>query len=375
MIRVLFIDDNPLDQDTVAMILGDRYSVLAAESADEGLRVLRDQDPDVVLLDIDLPDRDGLSLLEDILASPSAPPVIMLTAYGEVDFVKRAMQAGAYDFVLKGPCLKSLDGALQRAVQNADARRLFLAGPPPDGFAGMVGESPPVRELKTLIARYAPSDAPVLILGESGSGKELCAAALHRLSPRREGPLVTVNCGAIPVSLLESELFGAERGAFTDAVSRPGFFERANRGTIFLDEIGELAVAAQAALLRVLESQELIRVGGTEAVRLNVRVVAATNQDLRRRLEQKLFREDLYYRINVLPLRVPPLRERPGDVPLLAAHILAGRGKPAPSLRPEALERLCAYSWPGNVRELRNVLERAAVICEDGVIRARDLVW
>jgi DNA-binding NtrC family response regulator len=375
MIRVLFIDDNPLDQDTVAMILGDRYSVLAAESAEEGLRVLRDQDPDVVLLDIDLPDRDGLSLLEDILASPSAPPVIMLTAYGEVDFVKRAMQAGAYDFVLKGPSLKSLDGALQRAVQNADARRLFLAGPPPDGFAGMVGESPPVRELKTLIARYAPSDAPVLILGESGSGKELCAAALHRLSPRREGPLVTVNCGAIPVSLLESELFGAERGAFTDAVSRPGFFERANRGTIFLDEIGELAVAAQAALLRVLESQELIRVGGTEAVRLNVRVVAATNQDLRRRLEQKLFREDLYYRINVLPLRVPPLRERPGDVPLLAAHILAGRGKPAPSLRPEALERLCAYSWPGNVRELRNVLERAAVICEDGVIRARDLVW
>jgi DNA-binding NtrC family response regulator len=375
MIRVLFIDDNPLDQDTVAMILGDRYSVLAAESAEEGLRVLRDQDPDVVLLDIDLPDRDGLSLLEDILASPSAPPVIMLTAYGEVDFVKRAMQAGAYDFVLKGPSLKSLDGALQRAVQNADARRLFLAGPPPDGFAGMVGESPPVRELRTLIARYAPSDAPVLILGESGSGKELCAAALHRLSPRREGPLVTVNCGAIPVSLLESELFGAERGAFTDAVSRPGFFERANRGTIFLDEIGELAVAAQAALLRVLESQELIRVGGTEAVRLNVRVVAATNQDLRRRLEQKLFREDLYYRINVLPLRVPPLRERPGDVPLLAAHILAGRGKPAPSLRPEALERLCAYSWPGNVRELRNVLERAAVICEDGVIRARDLVW
>jgi DNA-binding NtrC family response regulator len=375
MIRVLFIDDNPLDQDTVAMILGDRYSVLAAESAEEGLRVLRDQDPDVVLLDIDLPDRDGLSLLEDILASPSAPPVIMLTAYGEVDFVKRAMQAGAYDFVLKGPSLKSLDGALQRAVQNADARRLFLAGPPPDGFAGMVGESPPVRELKTLIARYAPSDAPVLILGESGSGKELCAAALHRLSPRREGPLVTVNCGAIPVSLLESELFGAERGAFTDAVSRPGFFERANRGTIFLDEIGELAVAAQAALLRVLESQELIRVGGTEAVRLNVRVVAATNQDLRRRLEQKLFREDLYYRINVLPLRVPPLRERPGDVPLLAAHILASRGKPAPTLRPEALERLCAYSWPGNVRELRNVLERAAVICEDGVIRARDLVW
>jgi len=376
MVRVLFIDDDPRAQATLSMVLADRYTVLAAASAAEGLRVLRDQDPDVVLLDIDLPDRDGLSLLEDIVASPAAPPVIMLTAYGEVDFVKRAMQSGAYDFILKDFKLKALDGALRRAVENADARRLFLAGSSQEGFPGLVGDSPPMRELKSLIARYAASDAPVLILGESGSGKELVGAALHRLSPRREGPLVAVNCGAIPDSLLESELFGSERGAFTDAVSRPGCFERANRGTIFLDEIGELAPAAQVKLLRVLESQELTRVGGTETVRLNVRVAAATNKDLRRQIERERFREDLYYRINVLPLRVPPLRERPGDIPLLAAHFLAGRpGKAGLSLRPEALERLCAHSWPGNVRELRNVLERAAVVCEDGVIRARDLAW
>jgi len=371
MIRVLFIDDDPQAQATLGMILAERYTVLSAASAAEGLRALHDQDPDVVLLDIDLPDRDGLALLEDIMSCPSPPPVIMLTAYGEVDFVKRAIQAGAYDFILKDFTLKALDGALRRAVQNADARRLFLSAPAPEGFAGLIGESPPIRELKSLLARYAGSDAPVLIHGESGSGKELAAAALHRLSPRREGPLVAVNCGAIPESLLESELFGAERGAFTDAVSRPGCFERANRGTIFLDEIGELSPAAQVKLLRVLESQELTRVGGTVAVRLNVRVVAATNKDLYREIRKERFREDLYYRINVLPLRVPPLRERPEDIPLLAAHFLAAR--PGLALRPEALDRLCAHSWPGNVRELRNVLERAAVVAEDRVIRARDV--
>jgi len=369
MIRVLFIDDDPRAQATLAMILAGRYAVAAAYSAAEGLRLLQQQDPDVVLLDIDLPDRDGLSLLEEIVALPAAPPVIMYTGYGKVDFVKRAVLAGAFDFILKDGGLAALEGTLRKAVQNADARRLFLSAPASEGFAGMVGESPPIRELKSLIARYAPSDAPVLIQGESGSGKELAAIALHKLSPRRQGPLEPVNCGAIPESLLESELFGAERGAYTDAVSRAGVFERANRGTIFLDEIGELAPAAQVKLLRVLESQELTRVGGVSAVRLNVRVVAATNQDLRRQVEKKRFRQDLYYRINVLPLRVPPLRERPEDIPLLAAHLLP----PGLTLRPEALDRLCAHSWPGNVRELRNVLERAAVVAENRVIQARDV--
>ncbi len=370
MVRVLFIDDNPGDQATVAWILAERYEVVAAGTPTEGLRLLQERDPDVVLLDIDLPERDGLSLLEDIVALPAAPPVIMLTGYGGVDFVKRAIQAGAFDFVLKDLRLRvNLEGALRKAVQIADARRLFLSAPAPEGFAGMIGESPPIRELKSLIARYAASDAPVLIEGESGSGKELAAAALHKLSPRRSGPLEPVNCGAIPESLLESELFGAERGAYTDAVSRPGLFERANRGTIFLDEIGELAPAAQVKLLRVLEAQELTRVGGTSTVRLNVRVVTATNLDLRRQVEAGRFRADLFYRINVLPLRVPPLRERPEDIPLLAARLLP----PGLTLRPEALERLCAHSWPGNVRELRNVLERAAVVAENRVIQARDV--
>jgi transcriptional regulator with PAS, ATPase and Fis domain len=214
----------------------------------------------------------------------------------------------------------------------------------------------------------------VMIQGESGCGKELTAAALHRLSPRRAGPLIAVNCGAIPVSLLETELFGAERGAYTDALSRPGCFERANHGSIFLDEIGELAMEAQVKLLRVLESKELVRVGGTEPVRLDLRVISATNKDLKREMERERFREDLYYRVNVLPLRVPALRERPEDIPLLASCLLSRHGRPATVLQPDALSKLCGHSWPGNIRELGNVLERACVTADDGRIRARDIL-
>ena len=258
MVRVLFIDDDPKAQDTLSMVLEPRYTVLPALSGAEGLRLLEEREPDVVLLDIDLPDCDGLELLDRILARPEAPPVIMLTGYGEVPLVKRAIQAGACDYVLKPWHSAELEGALRQAVQYADLRR--ASGPAAAGreLAGLVGESAAMRELKSLIARYAAEQEPVLIYGESGSGKEMAAAALHRLSPRASGPLVAVNCGAIPASLLESELFGAERGAFTDALSRPGFFERANHGSIFLDEIGELAPGAQVTLLRVLESKDCL---------------------------------------------------------------------------------------------------------------------
>jgi DNA-binding NtrC family response regulator len=374
MVRVLFIDDDPKAQATLAMVLEERYSVLPALTAAEGLRLLGEREPDVVLLDIDLPDRDGLDLLEELLARPCAPPVIMLTGYGDVQFVKRAIQAGAYDYILKPWRKAQLEGTLRQAVQHADLRRASAPGAEPGALDELVGESPAMRELKSLIARYAAADAPVLIQGESGSGKELAAAALHRLSPRRAGPLVAINCGAIPSTLLETELFGSERGAYTDAVSRPGCFERANRGTIFLDEIGELAPEAQVKLLRVLESKELLRVGGSEPVRLNLRVVSATNKELKREVDRERFREDLYYRVNVLPLRVPPLRERSEDIPLLAACLLARQGRKAACLQPDALGKLCGHSWPGNIRELGNVLERACIVAEDGRIRARDIV-
>jgi transcriptional regulator with PAS, ATPase and Fis domain len=228
-----------------------------------------------------------------------------------------------------------------------------------------------MREVKKLILRYAPSDSPVLILGESGTGKELVALAIHETSRRRGASCVAINCGALPETLLESELFGAEKGAFTDAVSRPGSFEQANGGTLFLDEIGEMSLTAQTRLLRVIEQKELIRVGGSRAIPLDVRVVSATHRELTAHGDNPGFRADLFYRLSVLPIRVPPLRDRSEDIPVLAAHFLSLLGKRGTAVSAEARERLCAHRWPGNIRELRNVMERASLAAEGSAIAAR----
>jgi transcriptional regulator with GAF, ATPase, and Fis domain len=232
----------------------------------------------------------------------------------------------------------------------------------------MVGESPGMREVKHLILRYAPSNSPVLVLGESGTGKERAARLIHETSRRRSGPCVAVNCGALPETLLESELFGAEKGAFTDAVSRPGSFERADGGTLFLDEIGEMSPAAQASLLRVIEGKELTRLGGTRPVALDVRVVSASNRDLKADVAAGRFRADLFYRLSVMPIRVPPLRDRREDIPLLALHLLRELGRANAALGPGTRDRLCSHSWPGNIRELRSVMERAALAADGGEI-------
>jgi transcriptional regulator with PAS, ATPase and Fis domain len=228
--------------------------------------------------------------------------------------------------------------------------------------------------VKQLILRFAPSDSPVLILGESGTGKELVARSIHEASRRRNGPYVALNCGALPETLLESELFGAEKGAFTDAVCRPGCFEQANRGTLFLDEIGEMSPAAQTRLLRVIEQKELTRVGGSHAVPLDVRVVSATHRELKAGAGDGRFRPDLFYRLGVLPIRIPPLRERREDIPILAAHFLSLLKAPR-TMGMEAREKLCGHDWPGNIRELRNVMERAALSAESGTIGARDVAF
>jgi transcriptional regulator with PAS, ATPase and Fis domain len=230
-----------------------------------------------------------------------------------------------------------------------------------------------MKEMKELVLRYAPSDSPVLVQGESGTGKELVARSLHQASRRRDAPCIAINCGALPETLLETELFGSEKGAFTDAVTRPGSFERANGGTLFLDEIGDMSLPAQARLLRVIEQRELTRVGGSRTVSLDVRVVSATHRDLRSEVARGAFRADLFYRLGVLPIRVPPLRDRPDDIPLLVAHFLALLGRPRASLDNEALSVLRGHSWPGNIRELRNVMERAALNAGDGRICARHI--
>ena len=298
----------------------------------------------------------------------------MLTAYLDVDFVKEAIQKGAYDYILKPYHLDKLEGTIRRALQNIAARVNYVADAH-DALQRIVGESRPVQEMKALMLQYGPGDAPVLIQGESGTGKELVARALHQLSPRRRGPFVPINCGAIPESLLESELFGAERGAFTDAVSRPGCFEQANGGCIFLDEIGEMSQFAQVKLLRVLESKELTRVGGTERIALNLRVISATNRELQADVGRERFRRDLYYRIWVLPLTVPPLRLRKEDIPLLCAQFFQDFDCPDKKLHPAAIEKLLSHDWPGNIREMRNVIQRALVLSKEREVRDRDICF
>jgi len=372
MVKVLFIDDDPGAHKVLAHILPLPYSLLSAFTGQAGLDAALRDGPDVVLLDIDLPDIDGIAVLRRLLARPIPPPVVMLTGLSDVRLVKEAIQAGASDYVVKPYALDALLGTLASTVRAADARRIQPAEQAP-ALEELVGEAPGIREARELILRYSPSDCPVLILGESGTGKELVARAMHRASRRRDSALVALNCGALPEGLLETELFGSEKGAFTDATSRPGSFERADRGTLFLDEIGELSTHAQTRLLRVLEEKELTRVGGSRPIPVDARIVSATNRDLKEDVRQGRFREDLYWRISVLPIRVPPLRERREDIPLLAVHFLSLCGTANRGLEPAARQKLVGHDWPGNIRELRNVMERAGLAAPGGSIRACDI--
>ena len=375
MVKVLFIDDDPQAHATLRLVLPEPYLLLSAYTARQGVETAAREGPDVVLLDINLPDMDGLRALRLIMERPLPPPVVMLTALSQPKLVKESILAGACDYIVKPIEAAQLLGTLRTAVAGADARRAASAELSDSLMQGMIGESAGMRELKDLIRRYAPSDSPVLVLGESGTGKECAARMIHDASRRRDGPCVTINCGAIPDTLLESELFGAERGAYTDAVSRPGSFERADGGTLFLDEIGEMSPAAQASLLRVIEQKELVRVGGTRTIPLDVRVVSASNRELKQDVSAGRFRADLFYRLGVLPIRVPPLRDRSGDIPLLAVHFLSQLGKQARTLSDSAREKLLAYSWPGNIRELRSVMERAALAAEGAEIRPCHLLF
>jgi DNA-binding NtrC family response regulator len=356
------------------------YAPLEAGTAREALDVARERGVDAVVLDLKLGDEDGLRVLRELRELDPTLPVVMLTGHGTVEQAVRAIQLGAYDFMLKPPDLGHLGVVLDRALEHARLRQeVSRLRETAAGRTDIVGASDTLKTALSRLERAAKaSSSTVLIHGETGSGKELMARYLHDKSARAGGPFVELNCSAIPEQLLESELYGHERGAFTDAKRfRKGLFELADRGTLFLDEIGEMAPQLQAKLLRVLETRTFRRVGGAVDITVDVRVVAATHRDLAKLVTEGRFREDLYFRLNVVPVAVPALRERTGDIAALAEHFI-GRfcrelGRPAAKLHPGALERLQGYRWPGNVRELRNVLERVVLLEAEDEIRVEHL--
>ena len=379
---ILVVDDEKNTREGLVRALRGEYAVAEAENGPRALEWLETHSADVVLSDLRMPGMDGLALLPRLLGREPQPIVILLTAYGSVETAVEAMKRGAYDFLAKPVNLDRLDLLLVRALAErrlgAENRRLKAQLDSKYGFENIIGASPAMQEMFETIRQAAPTRATVLIQGESGTGKELVARALHQCSPRRDGPFVPVHCAALAPTLLESELFGHEKGAFTGALERRrGRFELADGGTLFLDEIGEIDAALQVKILRVLEERKFERVGGTETISVDVRLVAATNRDLRARVAEGAFREDLFYRLYVVNLTLPPLRERAGDVVLLAQHYLkalaAENGKPPVAISPEAMDVLQAYPWPGNVRELRNVIERMVVLGTGDRLTVADL--
>jgi DNA-binding NtrC family response regulator len=372
--RILLVEDRDSLRRLLARALaGDGYEVAAAATGDEAVRRLGEQAFDLVLTDLKLPDRSGLEVLAASRQAQPRVPVVVLTGYGSVGAAVEAMKLGAYDFLEKPLELPDLARLVAKAIGGGE-EAVFQ----PPGAPAIVGRHPRLRAALRLLERVAPTESTVLLTGESGTGKEFFARALHALSPRRRGPAVAVNCAAIPESLLENELFGHEKGAFTGADRRqPGRFEMAAGGTLLLDEIAEIPPAIQGKVLRVLEERTFERVGGGRTIHADLRLVAATNRDLQRMVEEGRFRADLFFRLNVFPIELPPLRERASDVPALARHLIADIARrhqlPAPRLADGAAELLAAQHWPGNVRELANVLERAVILSDGPDLRPADL--
>ena len=369
---ILIIDDEAAIRESLETLLAiEGYSVETARSAEEGLAILSASPRDLVLLDFALPDRNGIEVLEEIRQRDAGLPVIMITAYGTVENAVKAIQAGATNFIQKPwdneKLLADVRASISHLRMEEENRQLKRALKQRYSFENIVGKSEPMLKIFDLIAQVAPSRSTVLIQGDSGTGKELIAKAIHAHSPRKDGPFVPVNTGSMPTELLESTLFGHVKGAFTSAIaSKKGLFEIANKGTLFLDEIGTMGVDTQAKILRVLQDRRFMHLGGVQEVQVDVRIIAATNVDLKQLVKEGRFREDLFYRLNVISVTLPPLRNRMEDVPLLVNHFLARfseeNGLPTRHFTSEAMRTLLNYAWPGNVRELENVIERAVVL-------------
>ncbi|MGD0264227.1 MAG: sigma-54 dependent transcriptional regulator [Candidatus Methylomirabilota bacterium] len=379
-VKILVIDDDESLRRVLEYNLAQEgYAVLTASSGEQGLDLLKKERADLVVTDVRMPGMDGLQVLEGVRKVDPNVQVIILTAFGTIEMAVEAMKAGAFHYISKPFNRDELKLTIKKALQLKELERenvtLREELKERSGLDAIIAESPPMAQVLELVIRVAPTETTVLILGESGTGKELIARAIHGRSPRAHGPFVPVNCAAIPETLLESELFGHVRGAFTGAIrDRVGKFEAAEGGTVFLDEIGEMRPDLQVKILRVLEERMLERVGDNKLIRVDVRVLAATNKDLSKAIQAGEFREDLYYRLNVVPLQIPPLRERREDIRPLAQHFLKRLGaSPRLTIAPEAFRALESYDWPGNVRELENALERAMIFHRGDLISLADL--
>jgi DNA-binding NtrC family response regulator len=383
MPAILIVEDEAKMRRLLELNLGDDgFTTFSAEDAETGLKLLRANPIDLILTDLKLPGMNGLEFLQTIKRQNAALPVVVMTAFGSVETAVEAMKAGASDYVLKPFSLTEMRMVIHKELDvrnlREENRSLREALGKRYSHPNVVARSPKMQEVLATVERVARINSTVLLGGESGVGKDLIARAIHEKSRRASGPFVKINSTAIPENLLESELFGFEKGAFTGAVaSKPGKFELADKGTLFLDEIGDVPPVTQVKLLRVLQEREFERLGGTRTVRVDVRLIAATNKDLREALEQGTFREDLYYRLNVVPIDIAPLRERREDIPdlvnLFISRFTGESGKPVESITPEAMQILVNYHWPGNVRELQNIVERACALAKGSVLDPSDI--
>ena len=379
---VLIVDDEKHTREGLQQALSDNYDVSVAANADEAFNLMDAQPFDVILTDLRMPGKSGLKVIDKALALPNRPAVLMMTAYGNIETAVEAMKRGAVDFLTKPVNIERLEVLIQRALKTktleVEVKQLHERLDEKFSFEGIIGNSPRLQEVIDRVRLVAPSRATILIDGESGTGKELVAQAIHQSSPRSRAAFIAVHCAALSENLLESELFGHERGSFTGATERRvGRFESADGGTLFLDEIGEISASTQVKLLRFLETKSIERVGGSKPIELDVRLVAATNRTLEQLVREGKFREDLFFRLNVVRITMPPLRDRPEDIPLLLAHYIKifsdENGVPPLTLEPGALHTLQTYPWPGNIRELRNFCENAVVLRRGGSLSEYDL--
>ncbi|MDZ7331352.1 MAG: sigma-54 dependent transcriptional regulator [candidate division KSB1 bacterium] len=381
--KILIIDDEPAQVQVLAGFLKKKgFDIEKAHAGLEGLKILEKKPIDLIITDFKMPDIDGIEVLKRAKAINPEVDVIMMTAFGSIESATEAMRAGAIDYLTKPVDLDQLEILIHKALEHqqlvSENRLLREQLAAKFKFDQIISASEAMEEALNLAGRAAPSKATVLITGESGTGKELIAKAIHYASPRKDQPFVAVNCAALAENLLESELFGHEKGAFTGADrQRKGRFELANHGTLFIDEVGEIPLTTQVKLLRVLQEQTFERVGGTETIKVDVRIVAATNRDLEELIEEGRFREDLFYRLNVVRINVPPLRKRKSDIPLLVDYFLkkysAENNKKVMGISKEAMDLLMKYDYPGNVRELENIIEQSVVLCRTDIIMVRDL--